>query len=271
MAKKKFVQEYLNIPLTSIVTDGQSVRSATDDDHVIELAVSIMSHGLLEPIVVRPLKDGKYQLLAGFHRLCAFHRIKEETIPAVIHQDTKTPTKVIACVENIVRRSMTLAEEITAVTQFYEVEKMSPSQICELLGKSRAWVDQRLMIPHLYEDIVQDLLEGRISIKHAEELQKIDDRSTRAYVLNQIQTSRLSSRQTAELVNIYLDTPSIQSAIEEGLKTAAQIQDTKLYRKCASCGKTQLIENLSYVAICRGGCVPEGARGEGEKDDKIGD
>ena len=100
--------EIQDIPLVDIHTEGQSVRAAQDDDHVVELAMSISKHGLLEPIVVRGRDEGGYQLLAGFHRLAAFARLNKKTIPAILSKNQATPTKVIALIENIIRRDMSL-------------------------------------------------------------------------------------------------------------------------------------------------------------------
>lgn len=247
-------ERFQEIKVSLIDTEGQSVREMIESDHVVELAMSIAKHGLLEPIVVRRKNENKYQLLAGLHRLCAFVRLKKETIPANVIENEETPTKAIALVENIVRKDMSLDEEVKAIEYLYKEEKLSPSQICDLIGKSREWVDKRLWVPNLPEDIKQELLDGRISIKHAEVLSKIEDKSARAYILNAAIQQKLTARQTDDLARVYLDTPSIPDAIEKGLEEAQKIQAAKLYKECTLCREKRLIDDIVYIPVCRGGC-----------------
>ena len=240
-----------DIPLELIHTEGQSVRAAQDDDHVVELAMSISKHGLLEPIVVRKRTEGGYQLLAGFHRLAAFQRLNKKNIPAYIYQNQKTPTKVIALIENIVRRDMSLEEEVEAVKVLTEVEELSPSSICDLLGKSREWVIKRLSIPNFPEDVKEELLDGRISLKVAEIISQIKEDSFRKTVLNSTILQKLTARQVDELAHIYIETPSVESAVEEGVKTARQIQgQPPPYKECYLCKRQLKVWDIKFVSVC---------------------
>lgn len=249
--QKEEQPRFLDVPLELIDTEGQSVRDMQDDDHVVELAMSISTHGLLQPIVLSPKKDGRFQLDAGFHRLAAFHRLRKLIIPAQIKYEDTGPVKAIALVENIVRKNMTLDEEVKAVFYLYNDEELSISSICDLTGKSTQWVQRRIMIPNLPQDVLEDLIEGRISIGHAEILSQLKDDSTRRLVLNQVITGKLSTRQTDELANLYLQAPEINEAIEAGLQTARQIQqETKIYRKCEGCSEIHRIEEVRFICVC---------------------
>ena len=240
-----------DIPMELIHTEGQSVRAAQDDDHVVELAMSISKHGLLEPIIIRNRPEGGYQLLAGFHRLAAFRRLNKKTIPAYIYKNEKTPTKAIALIENIIRRDMSLEEEVEAVQVLTEVEELSPSSICDLLGKSRDWVTKRLMIPNLPQNVKQELLDGRISIRHAEILGRIENEEQRAYILNTVMQQKMSARQCEELADIYFQTPSMESAIKTGEEKARQVQETpSSLRECYLCKRHMRIWDVKFVTVC---------------------
>lgn len=241
----------LDIPLDVIHTEGQSVRLAQDDDHVVELAMSISKHGLLEPIIVRNREDGGYQLLAGFHRLAAYTRLNKKTIPSYIYKNKETPVKAIALIENIIRRDMSLEEEVEAVKVLTEVEELSPSSICDLLGKSREWVMKRLSIPNFPEDVKDELLDGRISLKVAEIISQIKEDSFRKTVLNSTILQKLSARQVDELAHIYIETPSVESAVEEGVKTARQIQSSAPpYKECYLCKRQLRVWDVKFVTVC---------------------
>jgi len=243
--------EYSQIEINLIDAEGQSVREAMNDDHVVELAMSLAKHGLLQPIVVRQNPSGRYQLEAGFHRLAAAARLGWTHIPAHIRFDTSSPVKAIALIENIVRKNMTLDEEVRATTYLNQEEKLSPSSICDLLGKSRLWVDQRLSIPNYPEDVKQELLDGNLSIGKAETLANVEDPGTRAFILNQVISSKLTTKQTKDLVQLYLATPSIQSAVEAGLQKKAEIQATpKTYKKCELCQRIVELADIKFITVC---------------------
>jgi len=248
---KKIEDIFFNLPIHLIDTEGQSVRAAMDDDHVVELAMSIAKHGLLEPIIVRPKEHGCYQLEAGFHRLAAASRLKWETIPAHIREVTTGPVKAIALIENIVRRDMSLDEQVNAVNFLNQEEKLSPSSICDLIGKSRLWVDQRLAIPNYQEDIKRELMDGNLTIGKAEILAKIENDGTRALVINQVISGKLTAKQANDLVEMYLAAPSIQGAIEAGMQKAQEIQETpKSFRKCELCGRIRELMEIKFIAVC---------------------
>ncbi len=243
--------QVINIPLELIHTEGQSVRAMQDDDHVVELAMSISKHGLLEPIVVREADDGKYQLLAGFHRLAAFARLNKKTIPSYIYKNKETPTKAIALIENIIRRDMSLEEEVDAVKVLTEVEELSPSSICDLLGKSREWVMKRLSIPNFPVDVREELLDGRISLKVAETISQIKEDTFRKTVLNSTILQKLTARQVDELAHIYIETPSMEDAIQEGEKAARQIQSSpQPHKECYICKRQLRVWDAKFVTVC---------------------
>lgn len=247
--------EYRKIKLGLIDTEGQSVRDFVDDDHVVELSMSILKNGLLQPIVVRVKEDGRYQLMAGFHRLSAFHRIRAEDIPCHVMPQTDTPVRGLALVENICRRDMTLSEEVNAVTYLTEIEKLSTSQICDLLGKSRGWVDIRLTLPQLPDNVRQELLDKRIGLKHAEILGKITDDGIRGIILNATVQQKLTARQTEDLAELYNSAPTMASAVEAGAARAEEIQNAPLQtRQCEACGQRQPLGNIMFIAVCANGC-----------------
>lgn len=241
-----------NVEISKIITDGQMVRTAQDDDYIIELSMSMMKHGLLQAIVVKPLEDGNYQLQAGFHRLCAAKKLKWLTIPANIREEDTGSTKDIALVENLIRRGMSLEEEAKAVTYINETEKLSISQICDLLGKSTAWVQKRLMLPNLPQEVRDELFDGKISVGHAEILGGIEDPGTRAQILNIILQQKLTVRGTQDLAQMYINAPSIKLAVEAGLEKAAEIgEDRKTPQgSCMVCNEKADLIKMTLLHLC---------------------
>ncbi len=249
--------KFAHIPMINIDIEDQIIRSKIDDEHTIELAMSMSKHGLLEPIVV--LQNGKnYQLAAGLHRLVAAHRLNWKSIPAMIRSgDSKTPIKALALTENIVRRDLTLAEECEAIAYLYEVDKLSPSQICQLIGKSRAYVDRRLAAPQLAFEVREALFEGFISMAIAETINLVDDPAIRADILNKAIFGKMNNGEVQQLKALYQETSNVHAAVEEGLETSKHIiQEEKKARTCDACGEARHLHELRPIWICRQGCDP---------------
>lgn len=255
------------IKITDIETDGQLVREEVDPDHVTELAMSIATHGLLQPIAVRENGGEKYQLLAGRHRLEACRKLHLSEIEANVMTDSIAPVKALASVENILRKNMTLWEEVDAVIYLHETDKRSPAEIADIIGKSRDWVLKRMMVPGLPEELRDELYADRISIRQAECIARITDPGVRGLVLNQSIAGKLTARQTEELTGLYLETPSMESAVAAGAEKAAQVcaQKTPM-RRCDTCGVERRLIDIQFMGVCSDGCKP--VRPEDEKGEE---
>jgi ParB family chromosome partitioning protein len=248
-------QEYRKIPIENIDTNGLQVRSMMNDDHVIELAGSMATLGLLQAIDVSETEKGKYKLEAGFHRLAGAVKIGWTEIYCHVLNHPGTPGRIIGMTENLIRKDMTLQEEIEAVNYLINVEKMSPSSICSLLNKGRAWVDFRIMAPNLPEEVKVKLYEGLISQAVAEEIGGITDEGARNTILNQAIYGRYTHSQIKDIINLYKQTPSMEDAIQKGIDTKKEIQTTSsIIRPCTLCGLMHEPQDLVYIAVCRQGC-----------------
>lgn len=243
------------IAIDLIDVPGKNPRGLMDDDHVIDLSGNIATNGLLQTIGVKPTDNGRYELIWGFHRLAAVMRLHWEKITATIRPNNGTNTKILSLCENIVRKNMTLEEEIEAVGQLTRVEKMSPAMICSFTNRSRAWVDRRLMAPGLPAKVKEVLFEGLISLAHAEIIGNITNEGTRNMILNQVIYGKYTISQTEDIVEMYLSNPTLETAIQEGSETTRQVQvATQILKPCAKCGTLRQATELTYVPICMNGC-----------------
>lgn len=239
------------IAVTAIITEGQLVRVDMDSDHVIELSNSISSHGLLEPIVVRRTAIG-YQLIAGAHRLAAVKRLGWTDIPANILPASNTaPVKSLALIENIIRRDLSLEEECTALTTLLEEQKLSINQICDLLGKSRLWVQQRVYAPSMPADVREPLYEGLLSMKSAEIICEVEDEGIRKQIVNQTIYQKLGAHAVRQVVNVYKEAPSISAAVDAGLAAAREVCNMPPpSTHCGACGRKVDYRYLKPIFIC---------------------
>lgn len=255
MGEKFIVQE---VSLELIVIGEQTVRADPEDEDIIELAADIQRRGLLQPIGVNRLAEGQYQLLWGARRLAAYRRLMRLKIPARIYDVTDDSVKIVALVENLQRRDLTLEEEIDAVIYLYKSENRSPNEIGVSLSKGRDWVMRRLAIPNMPEEIRGPLLEGRLSIASAEEISTLEDEGARRYTTAHCTANKLSLSQVRQMVAALKETAPDQAAVDAGVAAAlSPSPDSRIWLECAACGAKQEPARLRLVRICLDGCQQE--------------
>lgn len=244
-----------HVPLDLIDQGEQLIRVDQADDEITELAADIAAHGLLQPIGLAPLPTGRYQLLFGARRLLAHRRLRRPTIPATFHDVPEQSIRATAARENLLRRALTLQEECDVVSQLHHEERRSPDQIASLLSRSRAWVLRRLAIPGMPPDLREPLLEGVLSVGHAEALSLLEDQGIRAYALSQTRAATLSVSETRAMVEALRSNPSITEAVNAGIAAALDPPPTlTLMAPCDACKQPRPLADLATLRVCKEGC-----------------
>jgi ParB/RepB/Spo0J family partition protein len=240
-----------DVLVSTIHIGAQMLRHEPHDDDVQELAVDIASHGLMQPIGVAPRDAGGFQLLWGSRRLAAHIRLGRAVIPARVC-DAHTTEEVIATAtrENLLRRDLTLAEEIDAIRRL-TAEGRSPAQISDLVGKSRAWVDRRLAFDSLPADIRDHVLDGALPLGHAETLALVEDPGTRSYFLTHCLQHRPSLAALRATLEAIAQTPTFGDAVEAGAQTAQQASPSgELLQACHTCEQPIPLIKLIVLRVC---------------------
>ena len=159
-----------NLPVTAIRAGQYQPRRRFDETALAELAASIKTQGLIQPIVVRDVGRGQYELIAGERRWRAAKQAGFAEIPAVIRDIPAQSVLAVALIENIQREELTALEEAHALRRLIDEFKLSQQQAADAVGRSRAAVANLLRLLELPEPI-RDLLEaGRIDMGHARAL-----------------------------------------------------------------------------------------------------
>ena len=243
------------IALDHIDIGPQMLRHDQDDDDIIELAGDIAAHGLLQPIGVSPTPNDRYQLHWGSRRLAAYTRLRRTTIPARICTPTDTEGILSTALrENILRRQLTLPEEVDAVRALHS-EGLSPSQISDLLGKSRNWVDRRLAFLSLPLTIRDHVIEGNLPLGHAEALAIIEDPSTQSYLLSWTLQNRPSLATLRTSIETIAATPSFSTAVEAGAQQTQPPHSTPIvYLACHTCSTPTPVADLAIIRVCTPCC-----------------
>lgn len=186
--------------MSEIEPNKSQPRTVFDEENIKGLAESIKEHGLIQPIVVRPLPNGiTYQIIAGERRWRACKLLKMEEVPVIIRETDELEAAQLAIVENVQRADLNPVEEAMAYRALMDKYGMTQDRLAEVMGKSRPYIANLTRLLSLPEEALTALSNGEISVGHAKVLLSIDDKDSLIYALNTIISEKLSVRQTEKL------------------------------------------------------------------------
>ena len=186
--------------MSEIEPNKSQPRTVFDEENIRGLAESIREHGLIQPIVVRPLPNGiSYQIIAGERRWRACKLLKMEEVPVIIRETDELEAAQLAIVENVQRADLNPVEEAMAYRALMDKYGMTQDRLAEVMGKSRPYIANLTRLLSLPEEVLTALSNGEISVGHAKVLLSIEDKDSLIYALNTIISEKLSVRQTEKL------------------------------------------------------------------------
>jgi len=155
----------MEVPISDIVITGWNPRKSFDEKALEELAASIKEHGILEPLVVRQV-NGSYELVAGERRLRAAKLAGLDKVPVVVKDLTDQEVREIMLLENLQRQDLNPIEEALALKALLEESNITQAELGKRLGKSQAWVANRLRLLEAPEPLKDLVISREISPKH---------------------------------------------------------------------------------------------------------
>jgi ParB family transcriptional regulator, chromosome partitioning protein len=213
----------------SIVPNPRQPREVFDPDELAHLATSLADVGILQPLVVRPLEDGGYELVAGERRLRAAMLAGLNTVPVVIRHTDDADLLKEALVENIHRVQLNPLEEGAAYQQLLEEFGVTQEELATRLGRSRPSISNAIRLLQLPSGVQRRVASGVLSAGHAKVLLAIEDPDQQVRLADRIVAEGMSVRATEELVRLrLLDEPSRPAAARRGPVTApglVELQD----------------------------------------------
>ena len=202
LAERTTLDEVKQLPVNDIVTSPYQPRTVFDDDRIDELAQTIKTHGIIQPIVVR-VRDGKYEIIAGERRYRAVNKLGMDTIPAIIREINDSQAASIALIENLQREGLTSIEEAIAYQKLIELHQLTQESLAQRLGKSQSTIANKIRLLHLPEEVKQALMERQISERHARALLGLETTELQIKLLHEIVTKDLNVKQTEARVAFY--------------------------------------------------------------------
>lgn len=192
------------IKIDSIEANPYQPRTKFDETALQELAQSIKTYGLIQPVTVRPIENGKYQLISGERRFKAAKLAGLTEIPAFVRVADDVQTVQMALVENIQRADLNAIEIALSYQTLLDECHLSQEEISVKVGKDRSTIANYLRLLKLSSDVQIAVRDNQISMGHARALVVLEDESMQSKVVHQIIQDSLSVRQTETLVKKYL-------------------------------------------------------------------
>jgi ParB family chromosome partitioning protein len=191
---------FRELPVGQIDPNPHQPRTVFDEEALVDLTASVRALGVLQPILVRPGSDGRYQLIAGERRWRAARRAGLDVIPAIVRATDDLLSVEQALVENLHRQDLSPLEEAAAYQQLIEDFSLTHDQVAARVSKSRAAITNTLRLLQLPAAVQRLLAEGRVSAGHARALLGLTDRREMERIAGRISDEGLSVRAVEDLV-----------------------------------------------------------------------
>ncbi|RJQ88870.1 ParB/RepB/Spo0J family partition protein [Amycolatopsis panacis] len=193
---------YREIPVSSVKPNPKQPRQVFDEEALAELEHSIREFGLMQPIVVRELSDGEYELVMGERRLRASQQAELEAIPAIVRQTADESMLRDALLENIHRVQLNPLEEAAAYQQLLDEFAVTHEELAGRIGRSRPVITNTIRLLKLPLPVQRRVAAGVLSAGHARALLSLDDPESQEELAARIVAEGMSVRATEEAVTL---------------------------------------------------------------------
>lgn len=194
----------VTLGINEIEPNREQPRKYFDEEALSELSESIALHGVIQPLLVRPISDGGYQLIAGERRWRASRMAGLTQVPVVIKEMTDSEAMELALIENLQREDLNPVEEAEGYKLLMDTYSLTQEQAAERVGKSRPTVANALRLLVLPEKVIELLKENKLSSGHARALIPLKDEKLILELCKEITERELSVRETERIVKSLL-------------------------------------------------------------------
>lgn len=213
--------QVVEIPLDQIEPNRYQPRQVFDKTQIQELAHTIETHGLLQPIILREYKAAKYEIIAGERRFRAMQLLGWEKAPAIVEKMSDNESASLALIENLQRSQLSSVEEARAYQKLMAMNNLTQRTLARGVGKSQSTIANKLRLLKLIEPVQNAILDGLITERHGRALLGLNEDDQRN-MLMRVVNEKLTVKQTEEAVEALLNpAPAEASTPEEEPTTGA--------------------------------------------------
>ncbi len=231
----------LTININDIEPNRDQPRKDFDEDAVSELAESISQHGLIQPIVVTPLSNGRYSIVAGERRWRACRMAGLNDVPVIVKDASRQELMEIALIENLQREDLNPVEEALGYRSLIDSFDLTQEQVAARMGKSRTAVTNALRLLNLNEDELEALRKGVITAGHARSIITVEDLELRKKML-------IAAQNGASV----RDLERMSQLAKKTVKAAKKPEKNKLYSEVELSLKSELHRKVKITPTGKG-------------------
>ena len=229
------------LPINALQAGKFQPRTLIDDGAIAELSESIRSQGVIQPLIVRSLANGQYEIIAGERRWRAAKKAGLEVVPVVLKEADDQSVMAMALIENIQREDLNAIDEALGIRRLTDEFKMTHESVAKILGKSRSAVTNLLRLLSLPSMVQQLLREKKLEMGHARSLLAAQE-SRQGDLAKRIVALNLTVRESESLVasvnkktsdprknksNADTDTMNLEDQLSQKLGMSVKIKNTK--------------------------------------------
>lgn len=191
--------ESVKLSINEIEPNREQPRKTFEPESLSELSESIKEHGVLQPLLVRPMPDGSYRLVAGERRYRAARMAGLTEVPVTVREMTDEEESIFALIENLQREDLNAIEEAEGIKTLIDTFGLTQEEAAKRVGKSRTAVTNTLRLLNLPEDILQLVKESKISMGHARALLAVEDKTEASRIAQMVVKDGISVREVERL------------------------------------------------------------------------
>ena len=218
------------IPVELVQRGKYQPRRDMDQAALEELAESIRQQGVMQPIVVRPVSESHFEIIAGERRWRASQLAGLDRVPAIVRDVPDEAAIAMALIENIQRENLNAMEEAIALQRLQDEFELTQAQVAEAIGKSRSTVTNLLRLMNLNNDVKLMLEHGDLEMGHGRALLALPE-DQQLLAANQINAKSMSVRQTEALVRKLIENPGAKKSKVESKDPNIQRLETDIAEK----------------------------------------
>ncbi|SES41104.1 nucleoid occlusion protein [Psychrobacillus sp. OK032] len=201
------LEEVVNIAIEKIIPNRYQPRTVFDEAKIEELARTIHTHGVIQPIVIRKMDDEKYEIIAGERRFRAMSKLQWTEVPAIIRNLSDKETASIALIENLQREELTAIEEAVAYQKLLKLHELTQEALAQRLGKGQSTVANKLRLLKLPEEVQEAIMKKELSERHARALMQIKEKEMQLQLMNMTMENHWNVKQLEQKVDEIINPP----------------------------------------------------------------
>ncbi len=193
------------IKIDTIRPNKYQPRTIFSEEKIEELARTIHTHGVIQPIVIRSIGEQSYEIIAGERRYRAMKSLGWSEVPAIVRQLDDKETASIALIENLQREELTAIEEAYAYEQLLELHSLTQEALAQRLGKGQSTVANKLRLLKLPDEVKEAIMDKKLSERHARALISLKDESLQVAMYKEVIEHQLNVKQLEDKIKELLN------------------------------------------------------------------